>query len=463
MKSKWQQIQNILRQTISPALFQVWIPHLSAECNGETLCLLATNDFVADWVRQRLLQPITEAATTVLGFRPVVEVQSATKKAAESKPSPLTMPLAVEQSKPESGQLGLPLQVCNASLNCHSWRFTFDDFVVGPCNELAYAAAKGICNTNMPAEQLYVTSAPGLGKTHLLQAVGSFLHSMSNRNELRVEYLTAEEFARRMIFALRSNEIERFKAKYRDSVDILLLEDIHFFQGKQKIQDELLATLKALRSNGSRLVFSSSLLPRELKDLDSQLASRISSGLLAVIDKPDFETRKRILENKARRFHAVLSEGVADLLAESLSSDIRQLESCLHNLILKAKILNRTITQDMALQVLQHYNNIMPNLTMEGIVKLICKNYDLSEDQLRSKSRQRQIVLARNTAFFLARKHTDLSLKDIGTKFNRKHSTVIKGITNIERELSLKTPLGCQLSKTMDLIERSSSSANSSE
>ena len=130
-----------------------------------------------------------------------------------------------------------------------------------------------------------------------------------------------------MIFALRSKEIERFKARYRDSVDILLLEDIHFFQGKQKIQDELLATLKALRCNGSRLVFSSSLLPRELKDLDSQLASRISSGLLAVIEKPDFETRKRILETKAKRFHTVLTDGVADLLAETLSADIRQLES----------------------------------------------------------------------------------------------------------------------------------------
>ena len=116
----------------------------------------------------------------------------------------------------------------------------------------------------------------------------------------------------------------------------------------------------------------------------------------------------------------------------------------------------------MALQVLQHYSNSTPNLTMEGIVKLICKNYDLSEDQLCSKSRQRQIVLARNTAFFLARKHTDLSLKDIGTKFNRKHSTVLKGITNIERELALKTPLGCQISKTMDLIERTSPTTDSS-
>lgn len=452
---------------MNPGLFTVWIKPLQAEIGQEEIKLLAPNEFVACWVRDRLYDDIREAAASVLGFKPRLDIQAAlptTQNQAsdlETKTGLAPNDSARTPSQPLQRQMFLPLPPKEAAPR-FTWQFGFDDFVVGPCNELAVAASRSLCNQNMPSDLLYISSAAGLGKTHLLQAVGSHLTDMSNRSQVRVEYLTAEEFARQMIFALRAKEIERFKARFRDNVDILLLEDIHFFQGKEKMQDELLATLKALQTKGAKVILSSSFLPRELKAVDSHLASRFSSGFLAYIDRPDFDMRRRILNKKASSFQVLLPDNVAELLADRIRSDVRQLESCLQNLILKAKLLNRQITLDLAWQVLAHYATTDPNINLDHIVDFICNNFELSPKQLSSKSRQRHIVIARNTTFFMARKYTELSLKNIGERFNRKHSTVLKGITNVEREISLETPLGRQLSTTMERMHRFAPQAQAS-
>lgn len=459
MTHTWPQIREILKKTVNPGLFKVWLAPLTAEISGQTLYINAPNEFVAAWVRERLAEAIGEAASTVLGRRPDIVVKAAHQPQAATVAAPaLAGPARVLKTDQradalaEESQLGLPGLAQPGRRK--AWRFSFDDFVVGPSNELAYVASKGLCNQTLSSEQLYINSSPGLGKTHLLQAVGGALCGASNRKQVSVEYLTAEEFANQLILAIRAREMDRFKARYRDNVDVLLLEDIHFFQGKQKLQDELLATLKSLRATGAKIVLTSSFLPRELKDIDEGLASRFGAGFLATIERPDLATRKRILEHKAKLFQVVLPERVTELLADRIKSDVRQLESCLQNLVLKAKLLNRAITEDMAWNVLGNYDTGEPDLDMERIVSFVCKTFELSKDQLGSKSRKRQVVIARNTAFFLARKHTDMSLKDIGDTFNRKHSTVIKGITNVERELSLETPLGRQLSRTMEQVRR---------
>jgi chromosomal replication initiator protein len=341
-----------------------------------------------------------------------------------------------------------------------SWRFSFEDFVVGPSNELAYAATRGLSHKTLDSDQLFLSSSPGLGKTHLLQAVGRQFCTTSNRDRVRVEYLTAESFCTQLIMALRSKQMDQFKARFREGLDVLLLEDIHFLQGKEKIQAELLETLKYLEGRGAKVVLSSSFLPRELNAVDTQLASRFCSGFLARIDKPDFDTRRRILAHKANTYQVQLGEDVTELLADRIRYDVRQLESCLQNLVLKARLLNCKISMEMALQVVENYTPAGNDLDMDGIVHFVCESYELSKDQLASKSRKRNIVLARNLAFFLARKYTDLSLKDIGERFNRRHSTVLKGITNVEREVNLETPLGRQLSRTMQMAEHYSGSVS---
>ncbi|QLA16121.1 chromosomal replication initiator protein DnaA [Desulfolutivibrio sulfoxidireducens] len=448
MEQLWTQTKLILEKTVSPGLFHLWIKPLTAQVAGETLELTAPNAFVAAWVNERLLDAIAEAAASVMGKRPKVAVV-----AADARPGPHPHEKDRGPKAPVTiVPLGLPPAMPLRTVAEDRFRFSFDDFVVGPSNELAYVASKGICERTLASEQLFITSAPGLGKTHLLQAIGQQLCLGGGKARPRVVYLTAEEFAGRLIMAIKARDVERFKTSFRESVDVLLLEDIHFFRDKPRIQAELLNTLKALRSRGCRLVFTSSFLPKELSGVDDQLASRFCSGFLAGIEPPDLPTRKRILERKAAVHQVLLPENVSDLLAEHLRADIRQIESCIQNLALKARLLNRGISLEMAWEVLGNYKLENPTLTLDDIVDYVCDVYRISPELLSSKSRKREHVLARNTAFLLARRHTELSLQDIGQRFNRRHSTVVKGITTLERHLSLETPLGRQIEKTMERL-----------
>jgi len=448
MEKIWTQTKLLLEKTVSPGLFHLWIKPLSARVAGDALELTAPNAFVAAWVRERLLDAITEAAASVMGRRPTVSVADA---GAALPPGRRTGPTTPDRV-PAPVSLGLPVEMPLRPLAEDRFRFTFDEFVVGPCNELAYVASRGICEQTLASDQLFISSSPGLGKTHLLQAIGRQLCQIPGKTRPRVVYLTAEEFAGRLIMAIKARDVERFKASFRESVDVLLLEDIHFFRDKPRIQAELLNTLKALRSRGCRLVFTSSFLPKELAGVDEQLASRFCSGFLAGIVPPDLPTRKRILERKAAVHQVLLPEAVSDLLAEHLRADIRQLESCIHNLALKARLMNRAISLEMAWEVLGNYKIENPALTLDDIVDYVCDIYRISPDQLASKSRKREHVLARNTAFLLARRHTEMSLQDIGQRFNRRHSTVVKGITSLERHVSLETPLGRQIEKTLERV-----------
>ena len=456
MDRTWHQIRDILEKTVNPGLYSVWIKPLDATVQDHQLTLTAPNEFVASWVRDRLMGDISHAAGRVMGNSPIINVTAT----SASPPNPFARQHVagitsgnMSGNGHDNGQMGLPIPPA-MTVRATPWRYTFDDFVVGPCNELAFAATRGLTQDTFTSDQLFLCSGPGLGKTHLLHAVGSALCSTSNVSKLRVRYVTSEEFARQWVLACRSKEFESFKAAYRDNVDILLMEDVHFFQGKERLQDELLATVKTLRDKGARVVLSSSFLPRELKGVDSRLASRFCAGFLALIEKPDFETRKRILQQKANLFQAALPDNVAELMADRIRSDVRQLESCLQNLVLKAKLLNRQITMDLAYQVVGNYTASTPVLSMENIEEFVCETFELTRDQLCSKSRRRQVVLARNTAYFLARIYTSLSLKDIGDRFNRRHSTVLKGIANIEREMNLETPLGRQMRKTLEAAKR---------
>ncbi|NDV27798.1 chromosomal replication initiator protein DnaA [Desulfovibrio sp. JC010] len=450
MRDSWNKILKFLEKGLNPGLYKVWIKPLKAEVSSNSIKLYAPNDFVAAWVRDRLMENIKEAGEQVLGTSPKVEI--GVRKSVE-KPAAKAAPAKPAVARPVQTSMGLPM-MSSAVVNTRipRWRFSFDDFVIGESNRLACAASRSLCDNSLPGDQLFMSSAPGLGKTHLLHSIGKNLCASSNKKHISIACLTAEEFANRMVLALKAGEISRFKSEFRDNVDCLLLEDIHFFQGKQKMQDEILETLKSLQLRGSKVVMTSSFLPRELDKVDQQLVSRFSSGLLALISTPDFETRKKIVESKAMRLGTHVPDSISELLADRITTDVRQLESCLQNLVLKARLLNRDVSQELAWQVLENYSIAKAAPSYDSIVDHICSSYELTPEQLRSKSRKRQIVLARNTAFFLARKHTELSLKDIGTRLGRRHSTVIKGITNIEREISLQTPLGRQLQDTIDRL-----------
>jgi chromosomal replication initiator protein len=442
----WKQILYSLEKSLNPGLFTVWIKPLQGRVEGNRLTLTAPNEFVANWVRDRLLQVIRESAAEVLGTEPRITINIGARQ-----PSPKATPAvgktkAVVERAPQ--HMGLPLSQSLKPVTVSNWRFSFDDFVVGPSNELACAASKSIGSTAFNSDHLFLSSGPGLGKTHLLQSVGNELCRTANRKNIKVACLSSEEFATRWVLAFKSGQVNQFKAQFREAIDVLLLEDVHFFQGKEKMQEELLCTLTALRERGCKVVLTSSFMPKEFNKVDDRLVSRFCSGFMAHINRPDMETRRRIILDKARRMQVAVPGEVSELLAERITTDIRQLESCLNNLILKARLLNRDVTMNLAWEVLENYavHNASPDIG--HIINFICKCYALSEDELRSKSRKRDVVLARNTAFYLARKHTELSLKCIGEHLGRKHSTVLKGITKVEREISLQTPLGRQIENT---------------
>lgn len=464
LKDVWNDIRNTLEKSLNPGLFTIWIRPLAARYEDNVLTLLAPNDFVASWVRDRLLGVVAEAALQIIGSAPRIEIEVDASVAAgqpahtavvlSEHPAPARpMPERVA-STPDAAPVQMGLPIIHAPRACPEfrWRFRFEDFVTGPSNELAVAASRGVCQNTLTSDHLFLCSGPGLGKTHLLHSIGRCLSQASNRSKPRVACLSSEDFANRFVLAMKANELPRFKTEFREHVDVLLLEDVHFFQGKEKMQDELLGMLKAMQERGCKVVLTSSFRPKELSNVDSQLVSRICSGFMAVIGTPDFDTRRRILLNKAEAMGTHISDDVSNLLAERITKDIRQLESCLNNLVLKARLLKQQLTLDLAWDVLENYSQTEARPDYEQIIDFVCRTYGLTRAQLCSRSRKQQVVMARNTAFFLARTHTDLSLAAIGERLGRRHSTVIKGITNVEREISRQSPLGRQLQQTVERL-----------
>lgn len=436
MMDAWERIVERLAERLPAGVLQLWVRPLTGAVVDGTLVLRAPNQFVRDWVERRLLGAIADAAEQALGIRPAID-------------------LGVEEGlrpAPAAQQLAMPVAPVPVVAPV-TWRHAFDDFVVGPCNQLAYAAAQGLCRGEGGVDQLLLCAAPGLGKTHLAQAIGAELARRTGRRQVRVCYVSAEEFVSQLVLAIRSRTTDQFKNRFRQGVDLLLLEDVHFFQGKEKMQDELVSTLDALRQGGRQIVLTSSFLPRDLKDMDAHLSSRLTQGMLATMDRPDYATRLAIVMHKARREGVEMPVGVAELLAQRLRSDVRQLESCVRNLVLRARLLGADITTGLAWEILRHYDVDGVPLSLDAIISFVCQAYGLSFEDLCSKSRKRERVVARNTVFYLARKHTELSLAEIGRCLGRTHSTVIKGITAVEREMARRTPLGNQIAHTIGRLQ----------
>lgn len=467
MQEHWPHILKNLEKTLENGVIKVWLEPLHAEGEGGHIRLYAPSAFAAQWVRSHWGEALLAATRAVLQREDVTleflvkapSPECAARDQARSLFAPGGLPTCPATdgavTTPANGvadgagatpPVAQPLPLALPPLP--RWRHDFSDFVVGASNSVAFAAAQDLCRAHPAIETLFVSSASGLGKTHLAQAVGQRLQ----HDKARVGYLTAEEFTSRFVLASRTRQMDAFKASLRN-LDVFLLEDIHFFQGKEKTQEEVLATLKALLNRGCRVVLTSTFTPCELRHMDSQLVSHCSAGMLAIMQRPDHAMRCEILRRKARVHQVLLPDAVTEAIASRITSDVRQLESCLMSLLFKAHHLKMAVCLDMALEVLAQYAQGPAPVSLQRLVELVCQVYGLSREQLLSRSRKSEFVQARNTAFYLARKHTGLSLQEIGGTFNRRHSTVINGITNLEQEVKRQSPLGRQLAKTISLIE----------
>lgn len=455
MQGQWQKIRENLRLSVESGTFNVWLAPLKGEVRGTTLALRAPSIFMADMLKSRFFTQLKTVAAAVLDL-PVNDIVISISVAPSSSQDEESGPVVVKQTI----QNILPLHIRPTKPASPQWRYSFDDFVEGDSNRMAVAAAKDICKTAGQLQTCFVNSSSGLGKTHLSHAVG--LMASQTNHEKRVNYLTADDFASKYVQSLHNKDLEGFKQRLKRS-DVLVLEDVHLFRDKFKMQEMALNIVKDIQSNGGKIVFTSIFSPCELQKVDKQLVSCFCSGIVTSMDRPTHEMRCEILSRKAQKLHVSLPVGVGRLLASRLKGDVRQLESCLESLAYKAKLLGQAITEDLALGVLAQYATAEAMLDLDGLTGLVCDCYGIDTDAIAGRSRSQTNVLARNTIYYLARRHTDLALQEIGHRFNRSHSTVLKGISTVQNALDKQTRIGRQILSAIDMVERQAGIARKSQ
>ena len=315
-------------------------------------------------------------------------------------------------------------------------RYTFDNFVKGDCNQLARAAALAVANNpgGTSFNPLVIYGGVGLGKTHLIQAIGNYV--VANRKAKRVLYVSSEKFTVDFVEAIQKDKVGEFSNFYR-SVDVLIVDDIQFFAGKEKTQDNFFHTFNALHQLRKQIVLSCDRPPRELKGLDERLISRFQWGLVADIQPPDLETRIAILKKKSEDSGIELSQEVIEYIATHITSNIRELEGCLVSLLAKASLENREINLELAKEVVRTIvkdSNV--KVSIEEIQRVVCEHFGIPSDMIRAKTRKQEVVVARQIAMYLCKELTDASFKTIGLHFGgRDHSTVIHACQSVEEEM----------------------------
>lgn len=417
--SRWQTCLKTLEKELQPQQFSTWIQPLQAVEDSDSLELLAPNRFVADWVKDNYLAHIEELLLS-RGREPAlslsIRVGSNGASAAESlQPSRQTRP--ARPSRRSSGNL-------NAN-------FTFNSFVEGKSNQLARAAALQVAeNPGKSYNPLFIYGGVGLGKTHLMHAIG---HAGRERNrDLNVAYLHSEMFVADLVKSLQRHEINQFKHRYR-SLDVLLIDDVQFFAGKEKSQEEFFHTFNTLLEGQNQVVLTCDRFPKEIDGIEERLKSRFSWGLTVAIDPPELETRVAIIKSKAETAGVLLPDEAAFFIAERFSANVRELEGALNRVIANANMIAKPIDIELCKQALRDMLLVQDRqISLENIQKTVAQYYRIKVADLLSKKRSRSIARPRQMAMTLAKELTSHSLPEIGDAFGgRDHTTVLHACRRI--------------------------------
>jgi chromosomal replication initiator protein len=424
MEAAWNKVKSAIKKRIPAHSYKMWIEPLRVcQSDNNSLIVFCPNFFSRKRVQGLYGEMLKIALETALGHDCELMFEISNK---------------VDEPKAkgcEDPQLPLP----NDNVRPYNGRFlrrdfTFDQFVVGSNNDFAYSASLALASRkNTQQNALFLLSKTGLGKSHLSQAIGH--HVMSMHPADRVYYITAEDFSNEMVQAYRHNSIDKFKDKYRNHCDVLLLEDVHYLSGKERTQIELALTLDTLFEFGKRIIFSSCYLPADIPKLNDKLSSRLSCGLISSIDPPNFRTRVRILQKKVGAHSYQIPENVIHYLADELTEDVRQLESGLNGVAAKSSLLGMPVDLKLAESVVKNIVRERKRITIDVIKKLVCKYYNVGLDEIASRSRKQNIVRPRQIAIYLSRQYTDAPLQTISKSFNRYHATALHSINCIERGL----------------------------
>ncbi|WP_417657345.1 chromosomal replication initiator protein DnaA [Pseudidiomarina aestuarii] len=440
-KSLWQQCADRLQGELSTQHFNTWIRPLQADLKDDTLTLFAPNMYVVDWVKDKYLNLINDYLSDLVkdkgGRTPNVAFSVGGVEGNSNnnaKPTPIRRSSTVGSSPIPSRRQPWDQEDSPApafECNIHP-EYTFDNFVEGKSNQLARAAALQVAeNPGGVYNPLFVYGGTGLGKTHLLHAVGNAI--MTHKKDAKVFYMRAERFVQDMVNAIKNNSINEFKRYYR-SVDALLIDDIHFFANKKGSQEEFFHTFNALLEGNQQIIMTSDLYPKEIEGVEDRLRSRFGWGLTIAIEPPELETRVAILIRKAQERGITLPHEVAFFIAKRLRSNVRELEGALNRLAANVNLTGRQITIDFVREALRDLIAAQEKLvTIENIQKTVAEYYNIKMADLLSKRRSRSVARPRQLAMALSKELTNHSLPEIGDAFGgRDHTTVLHACRKIQ-------------------------------
>lgn len=438
MSGFWYQCSERLQDELSAQQFNTWIRPLQAKEAEQSLTLLAPNRFVVDWVRERFFQRIETLLQEVSGGHPpdllieIGSVDAAPKlQAANEKPVVTATQNSASHNAAPALNVVKPKPDIFYKTNINR-EFNFSTFVEGKSNQLAKAASMQVAeNPGRAYNPLFLYGGVGLGKTHLMHAVGNLI--LQHKQDAKVVYLHSERFVADMVKALQSNAINEFKRHYR-SVDALLIDDIQFFAGKERSQEEFFHTFNALLEGHQQVILTCDRYPKEINGLEERLKSRFGWGLTVAIEPPELETRVAILISKAEQNRIDLPHDVAFFIAKRIRSNVRELEGALKRVIANAHFTGKDITIDFVREALKDLIALQDKLvTIENIQKTVAEYYKIKVADLMSKRRSRSVARPRQVAMALAKELTNHSLPEIGDGFGgRDHTTVLHACRKIK-------------------------------
>ena len=422
----WEKCLNIIKEKVSQQNFDTWVRPIRLSVLQDNLITLSVpNRFFKDWLEENYHGLIKDSLSALVGTGVQIsfELYQAAEKAPETLNNSGSKPVSQTATK-------LATHKINPSLNQH---YSFDRFIVGTSNQFAHAAAVAV--SEKPAKNynpLFIYGGVGLGKTHLLNAIG--LKTMVLHPQLNVLYVSAEEFMNELVNSIRYDKMPKFREKFRH-IECLLIDDIQFIAGKDRTQEEFFHTFNTLHDSGKQIVVTSDKFPKDIPNLESRLRSRFEWGLIADIQPPDIETKIAIVEKKAQENHITLPSNVAHYMASRAESNIRELEGYLIRIAAYASLTGREIDMVLVQEVLKKIiDTEKEKITIEEIIKVVANHLGIKIHDLKSEKKNKNLAMARQIAMYLARQCTSSSFPDIGAKIGgRDHSTVIYACNKINK------------------------------
>lgn len=430
MNRLWQETLQQLELSLPPQIYTTWIKPLGfVGLDKEVLVLEVPNRFFGEWIRDHYQSVIEQAISNLGAVQYQIHLQIGERTHNKNQAA------STEAEPIKTSSKTTHHDVAPRAQNNINPIYTFDKFVSGSSNQFAFAAALAVANNPATTyNPLFIYGGVGLGKTHLLNAIGNAVLQVNGG--LRVYYYTSEKFMNELINSIRYQKMDEFRNKFR-SVDVLLIDDVQFIAGKERTQEEFFHTFNALYESHKQIVVTSDKFPREIPGLEERIRSRFEWGLIADIQPPDIETKLAILRVKANQNGISIPEDVAFFLANSVSSNIRELEGYLVRIVAYANLMSLPVTLATAREVLR---DILVEkgreISIEEIQKAVAAHFNIKVSDLRSAKRLKNLVLPRQMAMYLSRQLTSSSFPDIGEKFGGKdHSTIIYAMKKMDRQL----------------------------